>query len=57
MEKARISIAVLIFSDFRQDFSVADDLETAKALPAFSDVQSVAAKNSPDIRAAQSAAL
>ena len=35
VEKARIGLAVLIFPDFRQDFSVVDDLETAGTLPPF----------------------
>jgi outer membrane protein TolC len=55
LDKARIGLAVLLFPDFRQDFTVADDLETPRPLPAFSEVQALAGRNSPDIRAAQAA--
>ena len=53
--KSRVGLAILIFPDFRQDFSVVDDLQTAKPLPAFNQIQGLAANNSPDIRAAQAA--
>jgi outer membrane protein len=53
--KSRVGLAILIFPDFRQDFSVVDDLQSAKPLPAFNEIQGLAANNSPDIRAAQAA--
>ncbi len=53
LDKARLEFSILLFPDFRQDFTVADDLETAPALPAFPEIQAMAAKNNPDIRAAQ----
>lgn len=53
--KSRVGLAILIFPDFRQDFSVVDDLQTAKPLPPFNEIQGMAANNSPDIRAAQAA--
>lgn len=52
-DKARIGFAVLLFPDFRQDFTIDDDLETALPLPAFPQVQEMAGRNNPDIRAAQ----
>ena len=52
-EKSRIALAVLIFSDFRQDFTVVDDLDSTLALPDFPAVQGMASNNNPDIRAAQ----
>ena len=55
IEKARIGFAVILFPDFRRDYSVVDDLQTMPALPPFDQVQGLASKNSPDIRAAQSA--
>jgi outer membrane protein TolC len=55
VEKARIGFAVILFPDFHRDYSVVDDLQTTPALPPFEQVQSLAGKNSPDIRAAQSA--
>ena len=55
IEKARIGFAVILFPDFRRDYSVVDDLQSTPALPPFEQVQGLAGKNSPDIRAAQSA--
>jgi outer membrane protein TolC len=55
VEKARLGVAVLLFPEFRQDFSVTDDLETATTLPDFQRIQSLAGSNNPDIRAAQAA--
>jgi outer membrane protein TolC len=52
-DKARIGFAVLLFPNFRQDFTVVDDLEAASPLPGFSEIQGLAQKNNPDIRAAQ----
>ena len=54
IEKARIGFAVILFPDFRRDYSVVDDLQSMPALPPFEQVQGLASKNSPDIRAAQS---
>lgn len=56
-EKAKIALAVLIFPDLRQDFSVADDLEGVAALPPLAEVRSQAAATSPDLRAARSGVL
>jgi outer membrane protein TolC len=52
-DRARIALAVLIFPDFRQDFTVVDDLDSALALPDFPVIQSMASNNNPDIRVAQ----
>ena len=54
-QKARLGLAVLVFPEFRQDFTVADDLEARTMLPDFQRVQSLATTNNPDIRAATSA--
>jgi outer membrane protein TolC len=51
-QKARLGLAVLVFPEFRQDYTVADDLETTTALPDFQRIQSLATANNPDIRAA-----
>jgi outer membrane protein TolC len=53
LDKARIGLAVLLFADFRQDFTVVDDLDTPRPLPVFSQIQALAGEKSPDIRAAQ----
>jgi outer membrane protein TolC len=54
-DKARIGFAVFLFPDFRQDFGVADDLDTPPPLPPFPEVETMALNNNPDIRAAQAA--
>ncbi len=54
-DKVRIGFAVFLFPDFRQDFSVADDLDQTAPLAPLSDVEALALKNNPDLRAAQSA--
>jgi outer membrane protein TolC len=53
LEKARVGFAVILFPTFNTEFSVTDDLETSPKLPAFPEIQSLAGKNSPDIRAAE----
>jgi outer membrane protein TolC len=53
VEKSRVGLAVLLFPDFQQDFDVVDDLQNPLNLPPFAEVQVLAAKNNPDIRAAQ----
>ncbi len=55
IDKTRLAFAVLLFPDFRQDFTVADDLNNVPALPALAEIQAMANRNSPDIRAAQAA--
>jgi len=54
-DKARIGFAVFLFPDFRQDFAVADDLDTLSPLTAFPEIETLAQRNNPEIRAAQSA--
>jgi outer membrane protein TolC len=53
VEKSRIALAVLIFADFQQAFQVVDDLEQLPALPPFDQAQTLAARNNPDVRAAE----
>ena len=55
VDKARMQFAVLLFPNYNQEFAVTDDLDTAPALPAYSEVKTLAGKNSPDIRAAEAA--
>lgn len=52
MEDTRLSLAVILFPDFNENFTVVDDLDTAPALPGFSEVQAMAEKESPDLRVA-----
>jgi len=55
MDNARLDLAVLLFRDFDQNFTVVDDLTLASALPAFDDVQRMAERENPDLRAANAA--
>jgi outer membrane protein TolC len=52
MEQARLDLAVLIFSDFNENFSVVDDLQQPLALPEYPEVQTLAAQKNPQLRAA-----
>jgi outer membrane protein TolC len=52
-DKARIGFAVFLFPDFRQDYTVADDLDRPTALSAFPEIAALAQKSNPEIRAAQ----
>jgi outer membrane protein TolC len=53
IDKARVALAVLIFPDFNQNYTVVDDLQTVNPLPSFSEVETLATSTSPDLRAAQ----
>jgi outer membrane protein TolC len=52
MNKSRLDLAVLLFPDFNQNFSVVDDLRLPDPLPGFAEVQAAAIKNNPEIRVA-----
>jgi outer membrane protein TolC len=55
MEKSRLELAVITFPDFNQNFSVIDDLQMPQALPEFPEVQQMAGRKNPDLRAAVAA--
>jgi len=52
MEDTRLGLAVILFPDFNENFTVVDDLDSAPALPPFPEVQAMAEKQNPDIRVA-----
>ena len=52
MDNARLALGVMLFPSLDQNFTVVDDLAGAPQLPAFTDVQAMAEKNNPDLRAA-----
>jgi outer membrane protein TolC len=52
METARLELAVLLYRDFNENFQIVDDLNLAPALPPLAEVQTMAARGNPDIRAA-----
>ena len=52
MNHSRLDLAVLVFPDFNENFSVVDDLQVPEPLPPFAEVQSAAANKNPELRAA-----
>jgi outer membrane protein TolC len=52
MESTRLDLAVLLFRDFSENFSVVDDLELSPALPPRADVQTLAERENPTLRVA-----
>lgn len=55
MNRSRLDLAVLVFKDFNENFTVVDDLQTPEPLPPFPETQAAAARQNPDLRAAVSA--
>jgi outer membrane protein TolC len=55
MNKARLDLAVLLFPDFQENFSIVDDLGPAAPLPPFEDIYAAGTRNNPELRAAQAA--
>jgi outer membrane protein TolC len=53
MQNGRLDLAVLMFPNFNQNFQVVDDLNLASPLPAFAEVETMAERENPDLRAAQ----
>jgi outer membrane protein TolC len=52
MNRSRLDLAVLIFSDFNEHFTVVDDLQTPEPLPSFAEIQTAAARRNPELEAA-----
>jgi outer membrane protein TolC len=53
IDKARLTLAVFLFPDFQQNFTVVDDLEQMAPLASLDEVQSQVLAKSPELRAAQ----
>jgi outer membrane protein TolC len=53
IEKAKNTLAVLIFPALRSDYSIVDDMSQLPALPAIEEATARANANNPDLRAAQ----
>jgi outer membrane protein TolC len=49
---ARLNLAILVFPDFNDNFTVVDDLHAPVALPTRAEFEAQAARDNPDIRAA-----
>lgn len=50
--KARLDLAVLVFPNLKQDYTLVDDLQQAPDLPEYSRTEDLAAKNNPELTAA-----
>ena len=55
MERSRLDLAVILFADFNQNFTVVDDLQSPEPLPTFTEVAAAGQKNNPDLHAALAA--
>lgn len=55
MDTARLDVAVLLFRDFDQNFTLVDDLNLPPTLPALDDVRAMAERENPDLKAANAA--
>lgn len=53
MGQSRLNLAVLLFPDLNENFTVVDDLDSAHSLPPFSELQDLGARQNPDLRVAQ----
>jgi outer membrane protein TolC len=51
--RSRLGLSVLVFPDFRDEFTVVDDLQDIPPLPALDSVRTTASGYSPDVRAAE----
>ena len=51
-QNARLSLAVLLFPNFFQDFTLVNDLSSAPQLPGRSSVEELAKNNNPELQAA-----
>jgi outer membrane protein TolC len=55
MESARLDLSVILFPNLNENFSIVDDLDSAVALPEFSEVQKMAGDKNPDMQVAMQA--
>ena len=52
IENARLDLAVLLFRDFNENFTVVDDLDTAPPLPPLPEAETMASRDNPTLAAA-----
>lgn len=52
IEKDRLNLALLLFPDYNQNFTVVDDLRLPPPMPTLEEVETQAKQNNPEIRAA-----
>jgi outer membrane protein TolC len=51
--KSRLGLSVLVFTDFRDQFTVVDDLQQIAPLPPLNEIKATAVGSSPDLRVAE----
>jgi outer membrane protein TolC len=56
MNTSRLELAVILFPNFNENFTIVDDLQLPAPVPPFAEVEAVGTKNNPDLRAAVAAA-
>lgn len=52
IENARLTLAVILFPAFNENFTVVDDFDQAPALPPFDDARQMAVRANPDLKVA-----
>src|SRR5579871_2890452 len=52
MQSSRLDLAILLFPEFNQDYTVVDDLQAPEPLPTFEEIEAAGKRNNPDLRAA-----
>lgn len=52
LDRSRLELAVLIFPNFNENFTTADDLDNLEPFPSFQEVESMAGKENPQLRSA-----
>jgi outer membrane protein TolC len=52
MENTRLDLAVLLFRDLNENFTIVDDLDGSSSLPSFEEVAAMAARGNPTLAAA-----
>jgi outer membrane protein TolC len=57
IENARLNLAVLLSPVLDENFTIVDDLDSAKVLPPFADVRAMAEKENPELKAANAGLL
>src|SRR5436309_13010586 len=55
MENTRLNLAVLLFPDLNENFTVVDDLDAPRTLPPFPEIETMAGRQNPELRVAQEA--
>src|SRR5437016_1975205 len=55
MDNTRLNLAVLLFPDLNENFTVVDDLDAPRALPPFPEIETMAGRQNPELRVAQEA--